>query len=89
MDYRREYIKVLILVESDGKMQPRIIIWKDGTRYKIDRVVDVRPAHADKAGGQGDRYKVIINGKERYIFFEHPSDPDETGRWFVESAVGA
>jgi hypothetical protein len=30
-----------------------------------------------KVGGVGERYKVRINGKETYIFFEN-------GKWFVE-----
>lgn len=65
-------IKVYIGVEadfrSDGVMMPRAIIWKDETRYEVDRVLDIRPAPALKAGGQGDRYTLRINGKTTYVF---------------------
>ena len=65
-------IKVYIGVEadfgSDGVMMPRAIIWEDGTRYEVDRVLDIRPAPALKAGGQGDRYTLRINGKTTYVF---------------------
>ena len=65
-------IKVYIGVEadfgSDGAMMPRAIIWEDGTRYEVDRVLDIRPAPALKAGGQGDRYTLRINGQTTYAF---------------------
>lgn len=56
-------IKVYIGVEadfgSDGVMMPRAIIWKDETRYEVDRVLDIRPAPALKAGA---RVIVILCG---------------------------
>ena len=39
-------------------MLPRTIVWEDGLKYDIDRVIDIRPAYAAKAGGQGDRYTI-------------------------------
>ena len=33
-------------------MLPREIIWEDGQKYEIDRVIDIRPAYAAKAGGK-------------------------------------
>ena len=49
-------------------------------------MLDIRPAHAEKAGGQGDRYKVKMKGLEKQLFFEHNSDASSfmVGRWFVE-----
>ena len=43
-------------------------------------------ARALKAGGQGDRYTVMIGGHERYLFFEHNADygNERVGKWFVE-----
>ena len=41
-----------------------------------------------KAGGQGDRYTVVMEGQEKYLFFEHPCESEKTfsiGRWFVEA----
>ena len=83
-------IKVYVAVKADfrddGVMLPREITWEDGKRYSIDRVVDIRQAAARKAGGQGDRYTVVIDGKRTYLFFERSADitGNNIGRWFVE-----
>lgn len=80
------YVPVEVQFRSDGVMLPRMITWEDGTNYEIDRVTDIRQAAAMRAGGQGDRYTVLINGKQSFLFFER--SPDQTGnnigRWFVE-----
>ena len=70
-------------------MMPRAIIWEDGTRYEVDRVLDIRPAPALKAGGQGDRYTLRINGKTTYVFFERSTNltGNVIGRWFAERRV--
>ena len=80
------YVQVLVEFMKEGGMRPRTLIWEDGRKYDIDRVLDVRPAAAQRAGGQGDRYKVKIAGQERLLFFEHSSDAydQNVGRWFVE-----
>lgn len=72
-------------------MLPREIIWEDGHRYEVDRVIDIRPAHAAKAGGQGDRYTIQVRGKHRYLFFERSTNLSGAviGRWFVERKVTA
>lgn len=86
-------IKVYVGVEadfgSDGVMLPRAIIWEDGTRFEVDRVLDIRSAPALKAGGQGDRYRVRINNQPTYIFFERSTNltGNVIGRWFVERRV--
>jgi hypothetical protein len=48
--------------------------------------MDVRPAPALKAGGQGDRYTVQIAGQQSYLFYETSTDQTGPvkGRWFVE-----
>ena len=67
-------------------MLPHFITWEDGHRYEIDRVTDIRPAPAAKAGGQGDRYTVWIGGHQSYLFFERSATVMgcNLGRWFVE-----
>ena len=67
-------------------MLPREITWEDGTRFEIDRVLDIRQAAAMKAGGQGDRYTVRINRQQSYLFFERSTNQtgNQLGRWFVE-----
>ena len=77
---------MLTEIRADGLMLPRLITWEDGMKYEVDRVIDVRPGYAAKAGGQGDRYTIMVSGKETYLFFEHNTDygSRDLGRWFVE-----
>ena len=53
------YVNVFVEHTTEGLMLPRTIVWEDGLKYDIDRVIDIRPAYAAKAGGQGDRYTVL------------------------------
>lgn len=93
METERKPIKVYVAVKADfaenGKMIPRQITWEDGTKYEIDRILDIRQAAAMKAGGQGDRYTVRIGGQQSYLFFERSTNlsGDTIGRWFVERKV--
>ncbi|MCQ2453225.1 MAG: hypothetical protein MJ136_01390 [Clostridia bacterium] len=88
MKYRKQYVDVAVEMTADGRMLPRIIYWIDGRQYEISRIRAVTPAPALKAGGQGDRYTIVMEGKERYLFFERPTDAEAdrtVGRWFVEA----
>ena len=80
------YVAVRADFREDGVMLPRVITWGDGRKYEIDRVTDIRQAAAMKAGGQGDRYTVMINGRQSYLFFERSAavSGNNIGRWFVE-----
>jgi len=73
----RTYVQVIATFSEDGQITPHALTLHD-RQYMIDRVLDRRPAAATKAGGQGLRYTVRIQGKETYIFY------DEHQRWFVE-----
>lgn len=80
------YVPVNVIFDSQGEMRPTKLLWEDGQVYDIDKVMQVRPSPALKAGGQGDRYTVRINGRDTYLFFEHNPDMSSSvpGRWFVE-----
>jgi len=82
----KTYVSVTADFNSDGVMFPRTLVWEDGMTYEIDRVLDIRPAPALKAGGQGDRYTVMVHGMRKYIFFERTTNLNGNiiGRWFVE-----
>ena len=86
MENRKVYVKVTASFSSDGDLTPLSVTWEDGCEYIIDRVLDVRPAAAMKAGGQGDRYTVRIRSKQSFLFFERSVKPsgNNMGRWFVE-----
>ena len=80
------YVPVDVAFDENGHMYPRLIHWEDGKTYEIDRILDVRPAPAARAGGQGDRYTIRVCGRESYLFFERSPvlAGVELGRWFVE-----
>lgn len=86
MDEIKVYVDVLAKFDSDGVLIPICITWEDGHKYYIDRVTRICQAAAQKAGGQGDRYTVLINGKQSYLFFERNASiaGNNIGRWFVE-----
>lgn len=83
------YVSVAVVFDETGKVIPRALCWEDGRSYRIDKVLDCKPAAAMRAGGCGDRYHVRINGQERYLFFERSGElsGDRIGRWFVEKQV--
>lgn len=80
------YVAVKTDFTEDGTMLPREITWEDGEKYTIDRVLDIRQAAAMKAGGQGDRYTIMVRGSQSYLFFERSANltGNNIGRWFVE-----
>ena len=80
------YVAVIASFSEDGNLFPRRLRWEDGREYSIEKILDGRPAAALKAGGQGDRYTVQINGHQSYLFFERSPNISGTnlGKWFVE-----
>ena len=80
------YVAVKANFREDGVLIPFELTWEDGHQYIIDRVVDIRQAAAMRAGGQGGRYTVVINGQRSYLFFERSTNltGNILGRWFVE-----
>ena len=80
------YVGVRADFSDEGVMLPREITWEDGKKYPIDRVIDIRQAPALKAGGQGDRYTIMVKGIQSYLFFERSANltGNVIGRWFVE-----
>ncbi|MBR1810122.1 MAG: hypothetical protein IJ766_00540 [Clostridia bacterium] len=80
------YVAVKADFREDGTMLPREIQWEDGEIFKIDRIKHICQAAALKAGGQGDRYTIITQGHETFLFFERSAEltGNNIGRWFVE-----
>lgn len=87
MKYRKVYVGVVAFFREDGLLLPRELLWEDGRRYRVDKVSDVRPSASMKAGGQGDRYTIWLNGQQRHLYFERNASlqGNNIGRWFVES----
>ena len=84
------YVQTTVSFDANGNMIPTSLIWEDGHEYIIDRVTDIRQAAAMRAGGQGDRYTIRVNGQQSYLFFERNASltGPNIGRWFVERRVG-
>lgn len=80
------YVQVNADFNPDGLMLPRELIWEDGEKYTIDRVIDIQQAAAMKAGGQCDRYTIEVCGHKSFLFFKRSSNliGNNIGRWFVE-----
>ena len=75
---RKVYVEVAAVFTPEGQILPRQIRWEDGTRFPVDRILDIRRAAATKVGGCGTRYTIHIHGQQTYLFL----DDD---RWFVEA----
>lgn len=80
------YVAVNVAFDENGCMIPKLLVWEDGTKYHIDKVTNICQASSMKAGGQGDRYTIYINGIQSYLFFERSTNlsGNVIGRWFVE-----
>lgn len=74
---KKVYVGVICEYDIDGRITPKEILWPDGRRFEVDKLLDVRKAASLKAGGCGIRFAVRIEGKDKYLFLED-------GRWFVE-----
>ena len=75
---RKAYVGVNVEWTLDGKIIPKVIIWEDGRKFVIDRILDVRPAASLKVGGVGIRYTIRVRGKKTFLFRSQY-------RWFVEA----
>lgn len=81
----KTYVDVNVDFNYVGEMKPREIVF-DGRTYKIDKILDIRPAASLKVGGQGDRYTIVVLNQASYLYFERNTELNgcKLGRWFVE-----
>lgn len=86
MDHSKVYVNVIATFSKEGRILPLAITWDDGREFIIDQVSDIRQAAAMKVGGQGDRYTIRVQGRDKYLFFERNASlgGNNLGRWFVE-----
>ena len=73
----KRYVAVDVRFSAEGRLRPLQIVFDAERVYIVDQVRDVCRRAAD-VGGVGDRYTCLIQGQERYLWFEK-------GRWFVEA----
>ena len=77
MNSAKVYVDVEAYFGKDGRLIPTAVIWEDGRRYEIDRVIQIARRASLKAGGVGIRYTCIVGGRQSYLFYE-------VDKWFVE-----
>ena len=77
MELYKRYVDVVTLQRKSGTMTPLFLVWDDGRKYAIDKVVSVE-RRASQVGGCGIRYACMICGQRRNLFYERT-------RWFIES----
>ena len=73
----RKNVTVVAEMRNSGKIIPLYILWENGKRFEIDKVLDVRLRASTKGGGVGLRYLVRIGQNERFLFLDGII-------WFVE-----
>lgn len=76
--------KVYVDVDEErlpcGGVSPRSVIWEDGKRYEIDKILCVCPSILLKTSGYDFRYTVRIGERRTFIYLENS---DGKHRWFV------
>ncbi len=77
MERRKVYVDVLLQNDKKGCLKPLKITWEDGSIFEVDSVKNVCRAASTRVGGCGDRYTILVEGMETYLFHED-------NRWFVE-----
>ncbi|MEE1115129.1 MAG: hypothetical protein UHN88_08650 [Eubacterium sp.] len=71
------YVDVTAVFSREGSLTPSEMVWTDGRRYAVDRVLRVQREASRKAGGTGICYTCMIRGNRVRLFYE------ENFRWFV------
>ena len=74
---RKQYVEVLATHYIDGGIRPRTIIFADGETFEIEDVKGAVRAKTGRAGEIALRYRIVIRGKETYLYCD-------SGRYFVE-----
>ena len=60
-------------------MRPLSLFWSDDRQFSIDRVKFIERKPCNSGGVLPKRYTVVINGKQKYLYYEQKNE-----RWFVE-----
>lgn len=74
----KTFVEVIVKYRTDGHQFPLILLWEDGREFLIDKIMDVRKAASQKAGGKGIRYTCRIHNRHIYLFLDED-------KWFIEA----
>lgn len=64
--------------DSDGNITPNYILWSDGRRFQIERIIHACVIREEFIIGV--RYTILICGKQKQLY--HLTD----GKWYVDAA---
>lgn len=73
----RKDVSVIATMQTNGIVIPQTLIWENGKKYSIDKVLDIRKKASTKGGGMGLRYTCRFGNHERYLWLDGYV-------WFVE-----
>lgn len=73
----RKDVSVIASIQPNGVVIPQILIWENGKKYAIDKVLDIRKKASTKGGGMGLRYTCRFGNHERYLWLDGYV-------WFIE-----
>ena len=71
----KRFVPVVVRIDEKGKKRPQIIEFED-RKYRIDKVLDSRPAACQTVGGVGIKYTCVVLGKITELW-------EEKDQWFV------
>lgn len=72
---QKHYVSVESTVDSDGILQPTKILWDDGRRWEIRKILHTcMPSHHEF---EGIRYTIKIGRVEKYLYRDGQ-------RWYVD-----
>ena len=73
----RIYVGIVVQFDTEGKITPLWIVWSNGRKYEIDRILSTRIIPSLRAGANGYLFQVRILGQERVLGYDGR-------RWYIE-----
>ena len=71
----KRYVPVVVRIDENGKKDPKIIEF-NAKKYRIDKILDRRPAACSSVGGVGVKYTCVVLGQVTELW-------EEKEQWFV------
>lgn len=76
----RKDVDMIAHMTKNGLPIPLTLIWEDGRKFEIEKVLNTQKCASLKGGGMGIRFKVLIEAREKFIWLDEYV-------WFVEIAT--
>ena len=74
----KQYVRVSGTWEKDGLFNPLFVLWDNGAKYRIERIIQCCPAIGKDMRPRGLRYTCLFAyGQKRYLYFID-------NHWFIE-----